>query len=426
MDILATFEPWWRFGAALLIGALIGLEREFVQQKSGDPDFAGIRTFSLIALLGAAAAHLSVPYGVWPFLVAYLAVAAIVWANYNTHARARGFEGVTTEIAALLVPLLSALVIWGEAELGVALGVLTALLLSLKPGLHDLARRMSTQDLRAMLEFGLVSAVILPILPDQNLGPFNVVNPFKIWLLVVFVSGIGLLGYVLTKTLGAKRGIGLAGVLGGLASSTATTISFAERSRDEEALSDVLAQGILLSSSVMFPRVLLLVAVVHPPLLRLIAVPMTVVFVVGLAFVLWMARGSRALRDEPSQQVGFSNPLKLSTAVSFGLIFALVLVVVRAANEFFGSAGVFMASVLTGLTNMNAITLSVSELATLGQMAAPLAAAAIMMAVVVNILSKGVTAWVLGSAALRARTSRGFGLMLLAGIIGVVALWPGP
>jgi len=198
-----------------LIGALIGLEREFVQQRTEERDFAGIRTFSLMAVLGAVAAYFSQQFGLLLFIAVYLSLAFLVWVSHLGDIYRGHEEGITTEVVALIVPLLGAMVIWGEAELAAALGVITALLLALKPRLHGLARRMSSEDLKATLEFSLITAVILPLLPNQSFGPFGLLNPFQIWLMVVFVSGIGFLGYVLIKILGAEQGVGLTGVFWG-------------------------------------------------------------------------------------------------------------------------------------------------------------------------------------------------------------------
>ncbi|MFN2273823.1 MAG: MgtC/SapB family protein [Anaerolineales bacterium] len=172
MNILNAFEPWWRFAAAVLIGALIGLEREFVQQRSGEREFGGIRTFALTALLGAIAAHFTQRFGLLIFMGAYVGLVLMLWASNLAPALRGEEEGITTEIAALMTPLLGAMVVWDEAELAAALGVVTALILALKPGLHNLARRMSAEDLRATLEFAIITAVILPLLPNQGYGPF--------------------------------------------------------------------------------------------------------------------------------------------------------------------------------------------------------------------------------------------------------------
>ncbi len=326
-------------------------------------------------------------------------------------------EGITSEIAALLVPLLGAMVIWDYASLAGAMGVITALLLALKPSLHDLARRMSAADLRATLEFALISAVILPLLPNKGFGPFGVLNPFQIWLLVVFVSGIGFFGYVLMKTLGTEQGIGVTGLLGGLVSSTATTLSFAGRSKVNDALSVMLARGILLASTVMFPRVLIEVAVVNSSLLPSVILPIGAMFTASVLVFFFMWRRKRDdEKDEPGK-VELSNPLRLQTAVTFGLVFAVVLVVVRAANEYFGSAGVYVASLLTGITDVDSITLSVSELALSGSLEPRVASIAIVIASLVNTTAKGIMAVALGSLKLRKSILRAFGIVLLVGLV---------
>ena len=289
---LLNLEPWWRFAAALLIGALIGLEREFVQQRSGEQEFGGIRTFALIALLGAIAAFLTEQYGPLIFIAAYLGVILLLWGSLIASAMRGEEEGITSEVAALLVPLLGAMMIWNQPAVAAALGVITALILAMKPGLHGVARRMSADDLRATLEFSIITAVILPLLPNEGFGPFGILNPFQIWLVVVFVSGIGFLGYVLMKILGPEQGVGITGLLGGLVSSTATTLSFAARSKTNAGLSTVLAQGILLASCVMFPRVLYEVAVVNPGLVKSIVVPLAAMLIAGAIgfYVLWRRR----------------------------------------------------------------------------------------------------------------------------------------
>lgn len=421
---LVNLEPWWRFAAALLIGALVGLEREFVQQRSGEQEFGGIRTFSLMALLGAVAAYLAEEFGLVIFVAAYLGLILLLWAS-NLSTAMRGIEeGITSEIAALLMPLLGAMVIWDYAAVAGAVGVITALILALKPLLHDLARRMSAADLRATLEFALISAVILPLLPDKGFGPFGVLNPFQIWLLVVFVSGIGFFGYVLMKVLGTEQGIGVTGLLGGLVSSTATTLSFASRSKINESLSTMLARGILLASSVMFPRVLIEVAVVNRSLLPRVIAPIGAMFAASVLvfFFLWRRKQDDE-RDEPGK-VELSNPLRLRTAVTFGLLFAIVLVVVRAANEYFGSAGVYAASVLTGITDVDSITLSVSELALSNAIEPRVAAVSIVIASLVNTTAKGVMALTLGSVELRKTIVRAFGIVLLTGlVVGTLTLF---
>ncbi|MGD9002467.1 MAG: MgtC/SapB family protein [Anaerolineae bacterium] len=423
MANVLNVEPWWRFAAAILIGALIGLEREFVQQREGEPDFAGIRTFSLMALLGAVAAFLTEPYGILPFVVVYAGLALLIWVSYLGDVFQAGREGITTEVAALLVPILGAMVVWDLAELAIALGVITALVLSQKPRLHAIARRMSAEDLWATLEFALIATVVLPLLPNRTFGPLDVLNPYEIWLLVVFVSGIGFLGYILMKVLGAERGIGLTGLLGGLASSTATTLSFAGRSKKTPALSAAFGSAIVLASTMMFPRVLVEVLVVHRPLVGRVILPIGAMLVTGWAVfaVLWQQERSTELSDEGT--VDLTNPLNLSTAIKFGLLFAAVLMATKAANRFLGTLGVYAASVITGLTDVDSITLSVSELAATGQLEVRVATVAIILAALTNTIAKGGMALILGSRELRPIVIRAFGAMVLVGVISAAALF---
>lgn len=423
MDILEHLEPWWRFAAALLIGALIGLEREYVQQRSGDPDFAGIRTFALMALLGAVAAFFAEIYGILIFVVGYLGMVLLIWASHVGDIYREQSEGITTEVVGLLVPFLGAMVVWGFAELAAALGVVTAFVLALKPTLHGLAKRMSTIDLRATLEFALITAVVLPILPNENFGPFDVLNLYEIWLLVVLVSAIGFLGYILMQVLGTERGVGLIGLLGGLVSSTAVTLSFSGRSKDSPKLSPVFAIGIVLASSVMFPRIMIEVLAVNPNLLSLVAVPIGSMLVAGLLGIVILWRRQRTLSKSSPEPVDLKNPLKVTTAITFGVVFATVLLGVRAASEFFGNAGVFVASIFAGLADVDAITLSVSNLAAAGDMASEVAAGAIITAAIVNTFVKAVAASFLGSSSLRRVVWWVFALILLAGIVsGLITL----
>ncbi len=418
-----NIEPWWRFGVALLIGSLIGLEREFIQQHLKEPDFAGIRTFALIALLGALSAFLSQELGVLtPALVAFGGLILLVVSSYvGALLRTRAEEGITTEVAAMLVFLLGGLTFWEPVEVAGALAVIVALLLSMKGRLHEAIRRMSREDLRVALEFGLVSAVILPLLPNRTLDPLNVLNPFQIWLLVVFVSGIGFAGYVLIKALGAERGTGLAAILGGIVSSTATTISFAGRSKTSPQLSRVFSMAIILASGVMFPRVWFEVLVIHRPLIRLISLPLGLMLAASLLMVwlFWRQRHSdQHLTDHDQEAVKVANPLKLSTAITFGLVFAIVLVAVKVAQLLLGTTGVYIAALISGLADVDAITLSVSKLASTGQLPDQVAATAIAIAALMNTLSKAIIAYVVGTVDLRRVVLRPFAIILIAGAVG--------
>jgi uncharacterized membrane protein (DUF4010 family) len=418
MFSLADFEPWWRFGSALLIGALIGLEREFYQQKEESPDFAGIRTFSLIALLGSVSSFLAVDFGMTLAAVAMGGLALMVTISYYRALVRRGTEsGITTEVAALLTFLFGVLVMGDHPVVATALAVVTSLLMALKGRLHRFIRSMSPRDIYVTLQFGLVAAVILPLLPDQTIDPLGLLNPFQIWLMVVFVSGIGFSGYIFMKSLGPLKGIHLTAILGGLASSTATTISFSSASREYPDMAYHYARAVVLASTVMLPRVLLLVLVIHPPLIPEIIIPLLTMMIAGLFFVFVVQKDrleGKVVAPQPSE---IENPLKLSTAIKFGLLFAVVLVVLEYAQSFLGSTGVYLTSFVSGLTDVDAIALSVTRLAASAQLASDVAGTAVVIAAVMNTVSKGAICYFSGTPELRRPVLRAFALMVLAGAI---------
>ena len=423
MISLLDFDPWWRFGMALLIGSLLGLEREFIQQKEDAPDFAGIRTFALIALLGAVAAFLTADMGVLLAAMSFSGLILLAVVSYIGDLMHRGKgEGITTEVAAMLTFLFGVLVMSDKWEVAIALSVITALLLSLKGRLHDVIRRMNSDDLFVTLQFALVAAVILPVLPNRTIDPLGLLNPFQVWLVVVFVSAIGFSGYVLMKVLGPTRGINLTGVLGGLVSSTATTISFSTRSRETPTLSAHYAQGVVLASSVMVPRMLLLVLVIYPPLLRTVIIPFSAMLIAGLVVVFVLQRKFNKIELAPEQAFTLAHPLKLMTAIKFGLLFAVVFVVVELAKDSFGSVGVYFTSAIAGLTDVNAITLSLSRLVEGNQLNHQVAGIAIIIAALTNTITKGAIAYFAGSHELRRMIIPAFIVVVLVGVIGTVTM----
>lgn len=418
---LADFEPWWRFGFALLIGALIGLEREFYQQKQGTPDFAGIRTFSLITLLGSVTAFLVDDFGL---ILAALALGGLILMTTVSYSgaleRTESEPGITTEVAAILTFLYGVLVMGEHATVAIALAVITSFLLALKGRLHGAIRNMSSEDIHVALQFALVAAVILPLLPDRAIDPFGLLNPFQIWLMVVFISGIGFTGYVLMNILGPSQGITLMGILGGLASSTATTISFSSASRENPHMGPHYARAVIMASTVMFPRVLFLVLVIYPPLVFEVIVPLATMTIVGLLFIFVFNKETQIdpSSSPPSFKIG--NPLKLSTAIKFGLLFAFVLIFVEFSQTYLGSTGVYLTSFLTGLTDVDAITLSVTRLAANEKLLQQVAGISVFIASLMNTISKGAISYVSGSPELRKPVIKTFLFILFFGVISGV------
>jgi uncharacterized membrane protein (DUF4010 family) len=408
-----------RFGIALLIGVLIGLEREFARLREETRTFAGVRTFPLIALLGCAGALIADLTGGWAFGVLLVLLGLLITIAYAVDA-AQGRVGVTSEVAAIVVFVCGALAYWGYLELTAALAVITFGFLTLKPQLHGLAARISSEDLYATLKFAVISLIVLPVLPNQTYGPppFDAFNPYQTWLMVVFISGISFLGYVLIKVIGPRRGIGLTGLLGGLASSTAVTLSFSQRSQEEPLLARPFSLAITLAWTVMFGRVIVEVAVLNRALLRLVWVPLAAAMAAGLVFCGLYFLVQRTSQDS---DVKLSNPFELGPAIKFGILYAVILVAAKAAQYYFEDAGVYLASILAGLTDVDAITLSMAQLAgTQGGVAPPTAAGAIVLAVISNTVVKGGLALSLGAPTLRRALLPPFIVMLVTS--AVVAL----
>lgn len=417
-DTLTLFA---RLGAALAIGLLIGMQRQYAGHRENDTQdlFAGVRTFALLALVGGLAAYagllLESPA---VFATVALLVGLFIAVAYFAGVR-RGEIGLTTEVAALVTFLAGALCVWGAPAVGAAVGATTTVLLALKFEAHRLASTLTAEDVNAALKFAVVSLVILPILPDETYGPppFDVVSPFKVWLMVVFISGISFLGYVLVKTVGAKRGVGLTGLLGGLASSTAVTLSLAERSKGQDALAGPLALGIVIAWAIMFARVLVEVAAVNAPLLADVWLPIVAGGAAGLAYAgfLFLRRRPDGAAEEDDPE--FANPFELKPALTFGALYAAILVVARAAQMFFGDAGILASAVASGMADVDAITLSLAELSRgEGSLTHDTAALGIVLAAMSNTVVKGGIVVALGSAAMRRAILPAVGVIVAAAL----------
>ena len=410
---------FYRFGVALFIGILVGIQRQHAEDLDDDevPTFAGVRTFALLGLVGASAALAADMLGSpWAFVGIVLPVGGLITVAYVMISR-HGDPGMTTEVAAVLVLLAGALAYWDRVAIAVALGVTTFVLLSLKLELHRFAERMTPEDIQATLKFAIITAIILPVLPNEpvwNQPPFDVLNPYRIWLMVVLISGISFLGYVLIKLVGPRRGIGLTGILGGLASSTATTLSFAQRSSRHAGLGRPFALAILLAWTLMFGRVLVEVAVVHAPLLRVVWLPVVAAAAAGLAYCTYLYFRPHEGSDE--EDVHIANPFELGPALTFGLLYGAILLVARAAEFYFGDTGVYISSIVSGLADVDAITLSMAQLSSSGNLELPVAARAIVLAAMSNTVVKGGIVLSSGSAGLRRAILPGFLLILATGI----------
>jgi uncharacterized membrane protein (DUF4010 family) len=409
LDVLAQ-----RASVALLLGLLVGVERER-NRKPGEEQFAGIRTFPLIGLLGFLAALAAEGRSPLVFAALALGFSALVVASYVMTALA-GEKGATTEVAAFLVFVSGALCCWGQVAFASAAGVIAALLLSMRQALHGLVARLVPEDLFAALKLALITVVILPLLPDRAMGPYGAWNPHSLWRYVVLIAALSFAGYVAARAFGARRGVLLAGALGGLTSSTAVALAFSRRSREESALARPLASGILLASTIMFPRVLVIAAAVHPPLLGRLAAPTAAVTLAGLVACLVLLRSQGEPGEADVLQRG--NPLELGQALRFGVLLAAIFLVSRWAYATFRTGGLYVASLLAGTTDVDAITVqAASQAKESGNEAfVPVAVTAILLAALSNTAVKGGLTVAVGAPALRRLTLPAFLFVLAVGL----------
>ena len=353
------------------------------------------------------------------FAVIAAIVGGMIMIAYLATARA-GIIGMTTEVAAVATMLAGAMCYRGDLALAAALGVAITVLLELKLQTRKLARNITQADVYATLTFAVITLVILPVLPTHSLGPppFDVLVPYNIWLMVVFISGISFLGYLLIKIVGARRGVGLTGLLGGLASSTAVTLSFAQRSRDIKGLERPFAMAILLAWSVMFVRVMIEVAVINPSLFRVVWIPLSASLLVSAVYCIYLYRYQTTGKQQEHDR--FKNPFELGPALSFGVIYAIILLAANTAQLYFGNTGIYLSSIASGLADVDAITLSLAELSRdADDLDMNTAARGIVLAAVSNTLVKGGIVLGMGSADLRRIIMPGM-LAIIATAIAVV------
>jgi uncharacterized membrane protein (DUF4010 family) len=409
-------DPFLQLFVALGLGLLVGLQRE-----RADPVIAGIRTFALITVLGALAALLGRSFGGWIVAVGLLVAAALVLSgNLVRLGRGDADPGQTTEFTALVMYCVGALAVVAPLAVPVVLAGAVAVLLHFKEPLHRFVGRMGEQDIRAIMQLVLIALVILPILPDRPFGPYEVLNPYQIWWMVVLIVGLSLAGYVAYKLFGTKAGSALSGVLGGLISSTATTVSYARRTKETPESARLAALVIVIASAVVFGRVLVEMAVVAPSYLIYMGPPIAAMLGVAVlvSLVAWFFG-----RDRDAEPPEPGNPAELKSALVFGALYAGVLLAVAFARDRFGTAGLYTVAAISGLTDVDAITLSTSRLVAGGGLDPSTGWRAILLAGLSNLVFKAGIVAALGARALFGRIVLLFGLALAGGGV-ILWLWP--
>lgn len=405
-----------RFLVSLAIGLLIGLERERKPSSK-----AGLRTFSLVALLGTLTAMLSSKTGTpWLLVAGFCIVGAMIIAAYLNSPAEENDPGTTT-IAALVFCYMLGILAWHEqTTLAIMLAIVTTTLLYFKPELRGMSKRMARHDLFSILQFLVLTFVILPVLPDHNYGPYDAFNPYQIWSMVVMISGINLAGYIALHWTGQRYGAALLGFFGGLVSSTATTLIYARHGKSNEPMVLMSAIIILIASQVVLVRLFVVSAAVSPGLLAKLLPVIGFGLVFGLVTILANWHKLHTSSSLPMPKI--SNPAKISTALSFGLLYAIVLFFSAWLSDTAGNGGLYVVAIISGLTDMDAITLSSLHLFELHKLSDNQAITAIAIAFLSNMVFKfGMVAF-FGGLPLVKQVTAGFSAMGAGVTLGLLIL----
>ncbi len=407
-------------GIAFGLGLLVGLQRE-----KTDNHMAGVRTFTLISILGVMAGFLTREFDnafILPVLGLCIA-AMLMMANYI---KIKKFDeadvGQTTEVAALLMFAIGAYLVMGSQLVGVIVGATMAVLLYVKEHLHDLIEKLSNKDLSAIMTLAGISLIILPILPDRTFGPLDVLNPKNVWLMVTLIVGISVVGYFIYKIVGKKVGIISNGILGGLISSTATTVSYARKSKEQKSISKLAVFIITTASMVAMIRVVIEVAVVVPEKLQMMILPLVAeVIVLALLSVGLFYLVNKDTKDDQMPEP--ENPAQLKSAIIFGLLYGFILLLVAFTKRQFGNDGLYIVAIISGLTDVDAITLSLSQMIKGERLQTDLGWKLILLASISNLVFKGVMAIVIGAKEIAKLVVIAFGIAVISGL-AIIWLWP--
>lgn len=414
MIILMQFADIYPFIISILIGALIGTERQRRLAEEKIRGIAGLRTFTLIALLGTLCANMAVYYSQEFIIVAFGTFMLLVGIGYYSAAsRTQGRLDLTSAVAAVLTFILGSLCYFEDRRLlAVALAVVITWVLASRKITHRYVEAISETDLLDTLKMGIIALVIYPFLPDQPLDPFKVLNLREIWLMVVLVSLIGYIGYVMMRILGAERGLSLTGILGGLVSSTAVTTAMAAEVRTQKEVISSAVFATTIASCTMFPRMLFIVLVINRDIFFSLLPQLGGMTIAGVSLAFIFLRK----KDPVGKTVVLKDPFKIIPALKFGAFFAFVLLASKVATIYFGDAGTYAASVIAGLADVDAITLSMATLAK-SSLTANIAVTAITLAAITNTLVKLFITYIMGTKEFGNRIAIIFLPMILIGLL---------
>jgi uncharacterized membrane protein (DUF4010 family) len=402
-----------RYVVALAIGLLMGLERERNPAAK-----AGLRTFALTALLGVLSAHLATAVDApWLIAVGLFLVGAMMIAAYLHATQVDGDPGTTTVVALLLCYGLGVMVWHDEVQLAVMLGIAATTLLYFKPELRGMSQHLSRRDLLSVLQFAVLSLIILPLLPDQNYGPYGALNPYQIWWIVVLIAGVGLAGYAALRIVGQQRGAVMLGLLGGLVSSTATTLAFSRHARDSSTMTSVAAIVIVLANLVVLVRLGVLATVLAPGVLPQLVPVLAGGLVVGAIGAVYGVLRLRPKGELPP--LAMANPTELRTALGFGLMYAGVLLAAAWLSDWLGPRGLYGVALVSGLTDVDPITLSSLRLLSLDKLSVTVVVNVVTLAFLSNLGFKSALTLLVGGWPMARHAIAGMG----ATGLGMVATW---
>jgi uncharacterized membrane protein (DUF4010 family) len=410
----ASLEHIEAFAVSLALGLLIGLERE----RKPEPK-AGLRTFALVSMFGCLSALIAEVTGNgWIVAIGLLAVAAMMIAAVTIDPPDDGDPPTTSIVALLITYGLGAAIWYGHGALAVMAAIATTALLYFKTQLHGITRALTHKDLISILQFAALSFVILPILPDTNFGPFDTINPHQIWWMVVLISGVPLAGYAALRIAGSQHGAPLIGLFGGMVSSTATTMVSPRHARADAELARTATVVILLANLMVMLRLLLVTGVVAPTLLWSLAIVFGPGIVFGLVVAAIAWRGHADGPALPMPEV--SNPTELKTALTFGALYAFVLILSAWLQDIAGSRGLYAVALASGLTDVDAITLSSLRLHNQERLAEVEAVMSIVLATLSNLAFKSGLVVSIGGAPLARRTLPGLAAIAIGTCVGLL------
>ena len=409
------------------LGALIGLIRQWNdQQQAGGGDsaaaragFGGVRTYTLWALLGCLAAFVSQNY-IAAMLPVSMALVALHIVMGHVKEPSRQFPGATSFAAAMLTCLIGALVNWGHIQGAIVAAAFTMVMLGIKEPLHTWTGRFTSADIRATLQFVAITGVILPLVPDREIGPYQALNPYSIWWMVVLISGIGFVGYLLMRMLGARAGITATGVVAGLASSTATTLAFSKRSKDVPGLAPDYGLAVVLACTTMYARLAVMIGIIDRQLLLVLAVPIALQAAPGVLHGAWFWFSTRNAPATEVQTPAIDNPLSLKTSIQFALLYGVAAFLIKVVTTHGWHDAVLPLAFISGLTSVDAMSLLMANNHNANTTIVQLAAQAVILACIANNVAKAGIAVVFGSRRYIARVGIVLGLMV---VLGVVGLW---